>query len=146
MVRPPNNNSRRRRNNNRRPNGRGNGNMDSSGPSVKVRGSARQVYDKYLLLARDAKSSGDNILSESYFQHAEHYARILIENGKFEINSSSNSKKNEVRKSEQEKKTEDQSNDGVEKASNENGLDSIETEKVSKSEDLESSAEEIAQN
>ncbi len=146
MVRPPNNNSRRRRNNNRRPNGRGNGNMDSSGPSVKVRGSVRQVYDKYLLLARDAKSSGDNILSESYFQHAEHYARILIENGKFEINSSSNSKKNEVHKSEQEKKTDNQSNDGVEKASNENGLDSIETEKVSKSEDLESSAEEIAQN
>ena len=146
MVRPPNNNSRRRRNNNRRPNGRGNGNMDSSGPSVKVRGSARQVYDKYLLLARDAKSSGDNILSESYFQHAEHYARILIENGKFEINSSSNSKKNEVRKSEQEKKTDNQSNDGVEKVSNENGLDSIETEKVSKSEDLETSAEEIAQN
>ena len=146
MVRPPNNNSRRRRNNNRRPNGRGNGNMDSSGPSVKVRGSARQVYDKYLLLARDAKSSGDNILSESYFQHAEHYARILIENGKFEINSSSNSKKNEVRKSEQEKKTDNQSNDGVEKASNENGLDSIETEKVSKSEDLESSPEEISQN
>ena len=146
MVRPPNNNSRRRRNNNRRPNGRGNGNMDSSGPSVKVRGSARQVYDKYLLLARDAKSSGDNILSESYFQHAEHYARILIENGKFEINSSSNSKKDLVRKSEQEKKTENQSNDGVEKVSNENGLDSIETEKVSKSEDLESSAEEIAQN
>ena len=146
MVRPPNNNSRRRRNNNRRPNGRGNGNMDSSGPSVKVRGSARQVYDKYLLLARDAKSSGDNILSESYFQHAEHYARVLIENGKFEINSSSNSKKNEVRKSEQEKKTDNQSNDGVEKVSNENGLDSIETEKVSKSEDLESSAEEIAQN
>ena len=146
MARPPNNNSRRRRNNNRRPNGRGNGNLDSSGPSVKVRGSVRQVYDKYLLLARDAKSSGDNILSESYFQHAEHYARILIENGKFEINSSSNSKKNEVRKSEKEKKTEDQSNDGVEKASNENGLDSIETEKVSKSEDLESSPEEISQN
>ena len=146
MVRPPNNNSRRRRNNNRRPNGRGNGNLDSSGPSVKVRGSVRQVYDKYLLLARDAKSSGDNILAESYFQHAEHYARILIENGKFEINSSSNSKKNEVRKSEQEKKTDNQSNDSVEKASNENGLDSIETEKVSKSEDLESSPEEISQN
>jgi len=146
MVRPPNNNSRRRRNNNRRPNGRGNGNLDSSGPSVKVRGSARQVYDKYLLLARDAKSSGDTILSESYFQHAEHYARILIESGKFEINSSNNSKKDAVRKNEQEKKTDNQSNDDVEKASNENGLDSIETEKISKSEDLESSAEEIPQN
>ena len=40
-----------------------------------------QEYDKYLILARDAKSSGDSILAESYFQHAEHYARILIENG-----------------------------------------------------------------
>ena len=83
MVRSPHNNSRRRRG--RRPNGKGNGSVDSSGPSVKVRGSAKQVYDKYLILARDAKSSGDSILSESYFQHAEHYARVLIENGKFEV-------------------------------------------------------------
>ena len=144
MVRPPNNNSRRRRS--RRPNGKGNGNVDSSGPSVKVRGSARQVYEKYLLLARDAKSSGDTILTESYFQHAEHYARILIENGKFEINPSNNSKKDGAQKVEQEKKTDNQSNDGVEKVSKENGLDSIETEKISKNEDLESSAEEISQN
>ena len=144
MARPPNNNSRRRRS--RRPNGRGNGNVDSSGPSVKVRGSARQVYDKYLLLARDAKSSGDTILAESYFQHAEHYVRILIENGKFEINPSSNSKKDGSQKGEQEKKTDNQSNDDVEKTSNENGLDSIETEKISKSEDLESTEQEITQN
>ena len=87
MARPSNNNPRRRRG--RRPNGKGNGSVDSSGPSVKVRGSAKQVYDKYLILARDAKSSGDSILSESYFQHAEHYARILIENGKFDTTSSS---------------------------------------------------------
>ena len=144
MARPPNNNSRRRRS--RRPNGRGNGNVDSSGPSVKVRGSARQVYDKYLLLARDAKSSGDTILAESYFQHAEHYVRILIENGKFEINPSSNSKKDGSQKSEQEKKTDNQSNDDVEKISNENGLDSVETKKISKSEDLESTKDEIIQN
>ena len=144
MVRPPNNNSRRRRS--RRPNGKGNGNVDSSGPSVKVRGSARQVYEKYLLLARDAKSSGDTILTESYFQHAEHYARILIENGKFEIKPSNKSKNDGTQKVEQEKKTDNQLNDGVEKASNENGLDSIETEKISKNEDLESSAEEISQN
>ena len=134
-VRSQNNNPRRRRS--RRPNGKGNGNIDSSGPSVKVRGSARQVYDKYLLLARDAKSSGDTILAESYFQHAEHYVRILIENGKFEINPSNNSKKDGAQKVEQEKKTNNQSNDDAEKASNENGLDSIETEKISKSEDLE---------
>tara|TARA_B100000131_G_scaffold113881_1_gene110938 strand:+ start:176 stop:316 length:141 start_codon:yes stop_codon:yes gene_type:complete len=45
VARPSNNNRRRR---SRRPNGKGNGNIDSSGPSVKVRGSAKQVYDKYL--------------------------------------------------------------------------------------------------
>jgi len=93
LPRPSNNNPRRR--GRRRPNGHGNGNLDSSGPSVKVRGSAKQVYDKYLILARDAKSSGDIVVAENYFQHAEHYARILIENGKFDKNPSfNNSKKN----------------------------------------------------
>ena len=144
MVRPPNNNSRRRRS--RRPNGKGNGNVDSSGPSVKVRGSARQVYEKYLLLARDAKSSGDTILTESYFQHAEHYARILIENGKFDTNSSNSSKKEGAHKGEHGKKKDNQPNESTEKVSNDNELDSIETEKISKSEDLESTKEEITQN
>ena len=144
MARPPNNNSRRRRS--RRPNGKGNGNVDSSGPSVKVRGSARQVYEKYLLLARDAKSSGDTILTESYFQHAEHYARILIENGKFDTNSSKSSKKEEAHKGEHGKKKDNQPNESAEKVSNDNELDSIETEKISKSEDLLSTKEEITQN
>ena len=63
MVRSQNNNPRRRRS--RRPNGKGNGNIDSSGPSVKVRGSARQVYDKYLLLARDAKPASSKIDPDS---------------------------------------------------------------------------------
>ena len=144
MVRPPNNNSRWRRS--RRPNGKGNGNVDSSGPSVKVRGSARQVYEKYLLLARDAKSSGDTILTESYFQHAEHYARILIENGKFDTNSSNSSKKEGAHKGEHGKKKDNQPNESTEKVSNDNELDSIETEKISKSEDLESTEQEITQN
>ena len=100
MPRPSNNNSRRR--GRRRPNGHGNGNLDSSGPSVKVRGSVKQVYDKYLIMARDAKSSGDIVLAESYFQHAEHYARILIENGKFDKNSSSNNFKKNAENGEDE--------------------------------------------
>ena len=116
MVRPPNNNSRRRRG--RRPNGKGNGSVDSSGPSVKVRGSSKQVYDKYLILARDAKSSGDSILAESYFQHAEHYARILIENGKFDVTSSANgdakNKNNSI------KDVKDSDNESIEK---ENDID-----------------------
>lgn len=51
--------------------------FDSNGPEVKVRGSATQVYEKYLQLARDANSSGDRVMAESYLQHAEHYFRIM---------------------------------------------------------------------
>tara|TARA_B100001971_G_C18082280_1_gene478965 strand:+ start:225 stop:656 length:432 start_codon:yes stop_codon:yes gene_type:complete len=35
------------------------------------------VWEKYLALARDAASSGDRILSEGYYQHAEHYYRMI---------------------------------------------------------------------
>ncbi len=50
---------------------------DSSGPEVKIRGSASHVYEKYLQLARDANSSGDRVMAENYLQHAEHYYRII---------------------------------------------------------------------
>lgn len=36
-----------------------------------------QVWEKYLSLARDATASGDRILAEGYYQHAEHYYRLL---------------------------------------------------------------------
>jgi hypothetical protein len=51
--------------------------FDSNGPDVRIRGNASQVYEKYLNLARDATASGDRVLAESYFQHAEHYYRII---------------------------------------------------------------------
>jgi hypothetical protein len=51
--------------------------FDSNGPEVKIRGSATQVYEKYLQLARDANSSGDRVMAENYLQHAEHYFRIM---------------------------------------------------------------------
>ena len=92
MVKPRNNNNRRR--NNRRPGGNNGNNSESNGPSIKVRGSSKQIYEKYISLARDAQSSGDNVLQESYFQHAEHYARILIESGKFEKQESLSDDKN----------------------------------------------------
>jgi hypothetical protein len=53
---------------------------DSSGPDVKVRGSANHIYDKYQVLARDAFTSGDRVAAENYLQHAEHYFRILSAN------------------------------------------------------------------
>jgi hypothetical protein len=46
---------------------------DSSGPEIKIRGSASHVYEKYLQLARDANSGGDRVMAENYLQHAEHY-------------------------------------------------------------------------
>jgi Domain of unknown function (DUF4167) len=51
--------------------------FDSSGPEIKIRGSAPNVYEKYLQLARDANSSGDRVMAENYLQHAEHYFRIM---------------------------------------------------------------------
>jgi len=39
------------------------------------------VLEKYLALARDASSSGDYVSAENFFQHAEHYYRILSANG-----------------------------------------------------------------
>lgn len=50
---------------------------DSNGPSVRIRGSAHQVMEKYLTLARDAAGQGDRVLAENYLQHAEHYFRII---------------------------------------------------------------------
>jgi hypothetical protein len=51
--------------------------FDSSGPDLRIRGTAQQLFEKYLQLGRDATSGGDRVMAEGYFQHAEHYFRIL---------------------------------------------------------------------
>jgi hypothetical protein len=50
---------------------------ESNGQDVKIRGTASHIAEKYLQLARDAQSSGDSIASENYYQHAEHYFRLI---------------------------------------------------------------------
>ena len=40
---------------------------------------APKLIEKYNNLAREALSGGDKILSENYFQHADHFTRILNE-------------------------------------------------------------------
>ena len=40
---------------------------------------ASKLIDKYNNLAREALSNGDKILSENYFQHADHFTRVLSE-------------------------------------------------------------------
>lgn len=82
----PGQHNKRGRGRNRRHNGGGGGGgggnplnrvYESNGPDVKVRGTAQTVADKYLQLGRDAQVSGDTVMAESYYQHAEHYLRIL---------------------------------------------------------------------
>lgn len=72
--------------NSRRGRNRGNGKrhiplrnqtFESSGPDGKIRGTAQQVLDRYLALGRDAYSAGDPIAAEAFYQHAEHYHRML---------------------------------------------------------------------
>ena len=50
---------------------------DSTGPDVKIRGTAQHIADKYGAMARDALGSGDTVMAENYLQHAEHYNRII---------------------------------------------------------------------
>ena len=55
--------------------------FDSAGPDVRIRGNAYQVLEKYLALARDASAAGDRIAAENFYQHAEHYYRVISANG-----------------------------------------------------------------
>src|SRR6187431_1319214 len=73
---------------NKRMRGRGNNNnrkssnpltrvYESNGPDVKIRGTASHIAEKYIQLARDAQGSGDPVAAENYYQHAEHYFRLI---------------------------------------------------------------------
>ena len=46
-------------------------------------GNVQKLISKYNDLAREALSNGDKILSENYFQHADHFTRILNEQESF---------------------------------------------------------------
>ena len=82
-MRPGQNKRMRGRNNNNNGGGNRRGpnpltrSYESNGPDVKIRGTAHHVGEKYLQLARDAQSSGDPVMAESYLQHAEHYFRLI---------------------------------------------------------------------
>jgi Domain of unknown function (DUF4167) len=55
--------------------------FESSGPNVKIRGNAYQVFERYIALAREAGASGDRIAAENFYQHAEHYFRVMNADG-----------------------------------------------------------------
>jgi len=73
--------NRNNNNNNNNNNRRGQNPMtrvyESNGPDIKIRGTASHIAEKYLQLARDARSSGDPVAAENYYQHAEHYFRLI---------------------------------------------------------------------
>ena len=82
MKGPNNKRPRGYRGNGRRPGFHGRGStFESNGPEGKIRGTAFQVIEKYQALAQDALSAGDRIGAENYFQHAEHYYRVVAANG-----------------------------------------------------------------
>ena len=51
--------------------------LDSNGPNVKIRGTPHQIFERYVALAREASSSGDRVAAENFYQHAEHYFRVM---------------------------------------------------------------------
>ena len=50
--------------------------FDSNGPNIKIRGSAHQIFERYVGLAREAMIGDDRVAAENLYQHAEHYFRI----------------------------------------------------------------------
>src|SRR3954452_19706883 len=50
--------------------------FDSNGLNVRIRGSAHQIFERYIVLAREAAIGGDHIAAENFHQHAEHYFRL----------------------------------------------------------------------
>jgi hypothetical protein len=55
--------------------------FDSNGPGIKIRGNAYQVFERYVALAREAALAGDRVAAENFYQHAEHYFRVMNANG-----------------------------------------------------------------
>ena len=56
---------------------RGSQTLDSNGPSIKIRGTARQIFERNVALGREASTSGDRVAAENLYQHAEHYFLVM---------------------------------------------------------------------
>ena len=53
--------------------------IESFGPISQIRGNVQQLNEKYNSLGNDAASNDDKVLSETYYQFADHYHRLLKE-------------------------------------------------------------------
>ena len=97
------NNNRRGRYKNNDRNFKRNGETSKFGSDFKRKVPGRNNYnaskliEKYNDLAREALSNGDKILSENYFQHADHFTRILTEQANAKsLNDNENQKRNKI--------------------------------------------------
>ena len=84
MIRKPRPN--RQGPNGHRPRGHANGHANprpyngGNGRSIgRSSGNPKQAMERYLALAREALTLGDRVTAEGYFQHAEHYYRVMTE-------------------------------------------------------------------
>ena len=50
--------------------------LESTGPCGKLRGTALQLYEKYMAAAKDALIQNDDVLAETCFQYADHYMHL----------------------------------------------------------------------
>ena len=70
---------------------------------------ASKLIEKYNDLAREALANGDKILSENYFQHADHFSRIIEEQEKNRLTKNiESSETEEIKKNNSEEKQEDE--------------------------------------
>ena len=70
--------------------------------------SASRLIEKYTNLAREALTTGDKILSESYYQFSDHYLRVLNEREKNQSSNNFDKEKSINEKSESDKDSKDQ--------------------------------------
>ena len=71
------------------------------------KGNVSLLHDKYMKLAKEASSTGDTIQAEYYNQYADHYSRLMSENG---YKLSNDEKLNRTSNDEAENKTSDNEN------------------------------------
>ena len=75
--------------------------FDSNGPSGRLRGTATQLIEKYINLAREAQGDSNLVLMESFYQHADHYQRLIIDYQEYEQQQKEN-RKNRLTQNQQE--------------------------------------------
>lgn len=55
--------------------------INSSGPGGKMYGTVQELFNKYSMMAKKMRVHGDSVLAQSFWQHVEHYARMMVDRG-----------------------------------------------------------------